>query len=143
MRLLLAAAASIGLSACAGDNAVAEQDQAAGGASPCPVISSSDWRAWIDAEPGGDGPKLYITGAAEMPTPGYAYSWRVGAADRMNPPGQHMHLDFTAPDGMVAQVITPMSVRYEGDAAYPEYRKIVVHCGDDTLAEIDDVPVAQ
>jgi hypothetical protein len=130
------------LTACAADTAPPQNGEPVA-AKPCPVIGGGDWNAWVDAEPGSDGPKLYITGTAEMPTPGYAYSWRVGAADRMMPPGQHMHLEFEAPDGVVAQVITPMEIRYEGKATYPEYRKVVVHCGEKTLAEIDQIMVAE
>lgn len=114
----------------------------------CPVIDSRDWTAWVDAEPGPelgqrDAPTLHIRGTVDLPTPGYAYDWRVGLADRALPPGQHMHLDFTAPDGMVTQVVTPMQVAYEGEATYAEYRMILVKCGGDVLAEITDVPVAQ
>ncbi len=109
----------------------------------CPVIDSREWAAWVDAEPGPGAPTLHIRGTADLPTPGYDYAWRVGIADRAMPPGQHMHLDFTAPDGMVAQVVTPVEVAYEGEATYKEYRMIRVKCGDETLAEIADVPVAQ
>jgi len=109
----------------------------------CPVIGSRDWTAWIDAEPGPDAPTLHIRGTVDLPTPGYAYDWRVGLADRALPPGQHMHLDFTAPDGMVTQVITSADVAYKGEATYTEYRMILVKCGGEVLAEITDVPVAQ
>lgn len=109
----------------------------------CPVIDSRDWHAWVDAEPGPDAPTLHIRGAVDLPTPGYEYHWRVGIADRALPPGQHMHLDFTAPDGVVAQVVTPMEVAYQGEAAFDEYRMILVKCGGERLAEILDVPVAR
>jgi len=107
---------------------------------PCPVRFGADWDAWVDAQPPGP-PTLIVTGQALAPTPGYEASWRVGAADRMMPPGQHLHLEFTPPDGVVAQVITEMDVRYEGDAAYPEYRAVYVHCGDDVSMEISPVTV--
>ncbi len=109
----------------------------------CPVIGSRDWTAWVDAEPGPDAPTLHIRGTVDLPTPGYDYAWRVGIADRAYPPGQHMHLDFTAPDGVVAQVVTPVEVAYEGEATYKEYRMIRVKCGREKLTEITDVPVAQ
>ena len=67
----------------------------------------------------------------------------MGIADRAMPPGQHVHLDFAAPDGVVAQVITTQEVAYEGEAVYDAYRVITVHCGDKTLAEIADIPTAQ
>ena len=108
----------------------------------CPVIDSSSWTAWVDAEPGPDAPTLHVRGTVVLPTPGYDYAWRVGIADRALPPGQHMHLEFTPPDGPVAQVITTADVAYAGEAAYPEYRAIIIRCGDEKLAEIPDVPIA-
>ena len=108
----------------------------------CPVIESRNWTAWVDAEPPGPA-RLHIRGEVDMPTPGYKASWREGIADRAMPPGVHFHLDFAAPDGMVAQVITTDEVAYEGEATYPAYRVIYVHCGDEKLAEIGEVPIAQ
>lgn len=119
-------------------------DEGASNAAPvaeCPVLDSRDWSAWVDAEPG-TAPTLHIRGEADMPTPGYAYVWRVGAADRMMPPGQHIHIDFAAPEGVVAQVVTPTQIVYEGEATYPQYRQIIVHCGDQALATITEIPVA-
>lgn len=138
--------ASLLLVACNADGEGAPGEGSYGekpGTADCPVIDSRDWAAWIDAEPGPDAPSLHIRGIVDLPTPGYGHRWRVGLADRALPPGQHMHLDFTTPDGMVAQVITSTEVAYEGEATYPEYRMILVKCGGDVLAEITDVPVAQ
>ena len=109
----------------------------------CPVIASTDWHAWVDAEPGPDDPTLHIRGTVDLPTPGYDYTWRKGIADRAYPPGQHMHLEFTAPDGPVAQVVTTMDVAYQGEADFDAYRMILVKCGEKRLAEILEVPVAQ
>ncbi len=110
-------------------------------AEKCPVIDSRNWTAWIDAEPPGPA-RLHIRGEVDLPTPGYEASWRVGIADRAMPPGVHFHLDFSAPEGMVTQVVTTESVAYEDEAAYPAYRVIYVHCGEETLAEITDIPTA-
>ncbi len=136
------------LAACARDGAETENpangDPVKGdpsSATDCPVISSHSWSAWIDAEPP-EPARLHIRGEAVLPTPGYTASWRIGAADRMIPPGQHMHLSFAAPDAVVTQVITTENVAYEGEATYPEYRVIYVHCGDAQLAEISDITTA-
>lgn len=111
--------------------------------SSCPVIDSRDWAAWVNAMPGPDAVRtLIVTGEVDMPTPGYSIDITLGPADRMMPPGQYLDLSVTPPDGMVAQVVTPMPVRFETPAVYPEYRKIVVRCGGTLLAEITDVPVA-
>lgn len=135
------------LAACAKDGGApggAANDNPAtddGAAQECPVIRSDNWSAWIDAMPPGPS-RLHIRGDAVLPTPGYTASWRVGAADRMMPPGQHMHLSFEAPDGVVIQVITTENIAYEGEATYPEYRVIYVHCGGAQLAEITEIPTA-
>ena len=109
----------------------------------CPVIDSRDWAAWINAMPGPDAePTLIVTGEIDLPTPDYTIEITLGPADRMMPPGQYLDLAASAPDGMVAQVVTPTPVRFETRAVYPEYRKVVVRCGDTLLAEITDVPTA-
>lgn len=137
--LLLAACAKDGG---ANDNAEPTQNGDVSASDDCPVIGSQNWTAWIDAQPPGPA-RLHIRGETVLPTPGYTASWRVGAADRMMPPGQHMHLSFTAPGGIVAQVLTTEEVGFEGDATYPEYRVIFVQCGDRQLAEITEIPIAQ
>lgn len=119
-------------------------DEADVAADSCPVYDSRNWGAWLDVMPGPNAtPKLHITGEVDLPTPGYTAQWTAGPADRANPPAQHFDLSFTPPDGMVTQVITPMAVKYEGDAAYASYRAIIVSCGDEVLAEITDIGEVQ
>ena len=116
-------------------------DKGAPGANYCPVQFTGEWSAWVDAMP--PGPKtLNVSGQVVAPTPGYEASWREGFADRGMPPGQHFYLEFTPPSGFVPQVLTTIDVTYRGDAAYPEYRAVIVHCGDDTVTEISPVPTA-
>ena len=137
MRRILAGTLLLGGVACATEAV----DAPAADSGRCPVVFAGEWRAWVDAEP--PGPRiLHISGQITAPTPGYSISWRFGATDRANPPGQHVHLEVTPPSGMVAQVITTEDVHYSGEAAYPEYRSIHVHCGDYARMEITPVPVA-
>lgn len=111
-----------------------DDDTAAVDATPdCPVIDSRDWTARIE------GDVLRVSGEIDLPTPGYAVSWKEGPADRRMPPAQHLLLELAAPEGMVAQVIDTVSVEYEGAATYPEYRSILVRCGDQVLAAIVDI----
>lgn len=136
----------IGLAVALGGATVACAQTGGGGAQApadeCPIMESRDWRAWVDAEPGG--PRmLRVEGEVDMPTPGYRAVWRVGPADRRLPPAQHLILDLTPPLGLSLQVITPTRLSYAGEAVYPAYRAIVVRCGDRVLAEIDEVPEAQ
>lgn len=114
------------------------------GQDACPVLESHDWRAWVNAQPGPDASAtLIVEGNVVMPTPGYAFSWEEGMADRSAIPMQRLHLAVSPPDGMVAQVITTEAVRYEGPAIAQNYRAVVVMCGDEQLVEIADVTTAQ
>lgn len=107
---------------------------------PCLAIASRSWSAWLDAMPGGGGTRLNISGEVDLPSPGYKVSWIEGPADRAMPPGQRFMLVLTPPVGMVAQVITPTTVKYEGRATYPAYRSIIIICGDKALTTITDIP---
>ena len=110
----------------------------------CPVIDSRNWHAWIDAMPGPDSnPALHVSGEVDMPTPGYRFEWREGAADRSATPVQRLMLTATPPDGMVAQVITTEPVRYDGPAIAKLYRGILVMCGGSVLADLPDVSIAE
>lgn len=107
---------------------------------PCPVISSSDWRAWLDRMPGAPSLSLNIMGKIELPTPGFKVEWSVGALDRRNPPAQHLLLKVTPPTGMVAQVLVSDELSWTTDALASNYRAIHIHCGDKTLATITEIP---
>ena len=110
----------------------------------CPVISSRNWHAWIDAMPGiGAGPTLHVTGEVELPTPGYTISWREGPLDRRSPPTQHLDLVLEAPTGIVVQVLTTATAHYRARALARSYRSIRIGCGSQTLAIIDDVTTVQ
>lgn len=106
---------------------------------PCPAIASRNWSAWLSAMPGGGDVRLTISGEVDLPTPGFKVSWTEGPADRAMPPSQRFSLALTPPEGMVAQVITPTTVKYEGKATYPAYRSIIVRCGNKVLATIADI----
>lgn len=149
MKRLSILMSSAALAACAADTTTdtkaGSNEAAVESPDSCPVLDSRDWRAWIDAMPSVDGgkPQLIITGEADLPTPGYAYDWIEGPADRAMPPGQRFELVFTPPDGMVAQVISTEEIRYQADAAYDAYRVIYVSCGDQQLTEITTIITAQ
>ncbi|MEX6634167.1 hypothetical protein [Hyphococcus lacteus] len=110
----------------------------------CPVIASRDWQAWINAMPGPDAVRsLNVTGEIDLPTPGYEIEVIAGAADRSAIPTQRIILKATPPSGMVTQVVTPETVTYSGPVIAQQYRSIMVLCGDQMIAEITDIPVAQ
>lgn len=106
-------------------------------AAPCPVLDSRNWTAWT--APDGDGHRLTVAGEVDMPTPGYAISWRDGPADRAMPPGLRLHLDAAAPADLVMQVVTPTPVSYSTKADGARYRVVTVLCGGEAIAEIAEV----
>jgi hypothetical protein len=123
-----------------GETIVAEtEDAVAANPSPdtCPVLDSRNWTAWT--APDGAGHMLTIEGEVDMPTPGYALSWREGPADRAMPPGLRVHLDAAPPADLVMQVVTPTPVSYTLKGANPAYRVVYVLCGGEPIGEIADV----
>lgn len=156
--VMVAGAALVALAACAQESESTQSPAADGEAatdaeepatasdesSACPVLDSRNWTAWVNAMPGPDAkPTLHVTGDVDMPTPGYAFEWREGMADRSAMPVQRLMLTATPPDGMVAQVLTTETVSYEGPALTTTYGGVIVMCGGEPLAEITDVTVAQ
>ena len=110
----------------------------------CPVLDSRNWSAWVNAMPGPDAKlTLHVTGEIDLPTPGYEVSWEEGMADRSMTPVQRLILTATPPDGMVAQVVTAETVAYEGPALVKTYKGVIVMCGGEPLAEINDVTIAE
>lgn len=135
---LLASVAAACSAADTGGAAPGEAPQAAA----CPVLESRAWTAWINAMPG-QGPgaqrRLHIQGEVDLPTPGYTVSWRLGPADRRQPPAQLVDIAFKAPDGPVAQVIATEALAFETEAVYPAYRALKIRCGETLLAEITEI----
>lgn len=109
-------------------------------ATACPVIESKAWAAWVNAMPGpGATRELFVTGEVVLPMPGYHIALTAGATDK----SATLILNVTPPSGMVAQVLTTESVRYQGPAISMQYRGVRIMCGGKMLTEITDVPVAQ
>ena len=111
----------------------------------CPVIESRDWSAWIDAMPSVPprGSVLHVVGEVVLPTPGYQATLTAGAADRSARPIQQLILTLTPPTGMVAQVLTPVAVRYDGPAISMQYGGLRIMCGGTLLTQLDNVLVAR
>ncbi|WP_372520162.1 hypothetical protein [Alteriqipengyuania sp.] len=134
----IAVAASLALTACTTYPEEEEPETASCG------YDSRNWQATIDRMPGpGAQPMLHITGEVDMPTPGYTVRLVAGPADRMMPPGLHFRFESERPDGIVPQVIAPTKVEYREQTPYSEIRRIIIGCGDETLATISPVPVVQ
>ena len=121
-----------------GWRAISQTDGAVAGAVVCPVIGSRNWRAWVDPE-AADGPRLHVSGEVDLPTPGYRIEWRLGPADRAQPPAQAVELIATPPSGMAIQMIATETVAFEGRAISTTYRAVRVVCAGVVVAEIDDI----
>jgi len=148
MRLqFFAAAAAFALAACAPP--VAEESaetappaaiaEAQPEAANCAVRDSRNWTAHINALPDPDAQRiLTVNGEVDLPTPGYTITLREGPADRSAQPVQQFALETYAPDGMVAQVITPVQISYSGPAL-GAYSRIDIMCNGAAIATISDV----
>jgi hypothetical protein len=147
---LLMACALAALAACGQTSATTDPTPApapvaeAPTASACAVIANRNWTAHINAMPGpGAQRTLIVTGEIDLPTPGYTATLDLGPADRSAIPVQQLVVNTTAPTGIVAQVVTPYPLRYEGPAIAQQYRAVRIMCGGQQLAEITDIVIAQ
>jgi len=104
----------------------------------CPIISSSNWSAQIETSEQGRS-MLAIKGDIELPSPGYSVVLEPGIADKSATPSQHFNLKAKQLDGMYIQMITPMTLEHSAPAIAKQYRSIVIHCGDQIIASIDNV----
>ncbi len=106
----------------------------------CAVASSSNWQAWLNRMPGPDEPKLHVSGDIELAEPGLTASFSLGPLDRRRPPSQRILMTVQKSDGVA-------DVRKNISAAFPalaeSYRSIVIVCGNDEVATITEIEVAQ
>lgn len=141
--------ALVALAACGQTNATTDPTPAptpvveAPNTSACAVIANRNWTAHINAMPGPNAQRtLIVSGEVDLPTPGYTVTIDLGPADRSAIPVQQLIVNTTAPTGIVAQVVTPTPVRYEGAAIAQQYRAVRIMCGGQQLAEITDIVTA-
>lgn len=112
-------------------------------AETCAIRESRDWEAWVNRMPGPDAtPSIHVAGKVDVPTGGYSFDWEVGPMDRSMTPALKLKLIPMKPDGMATMAITTEDVHYTGPLAGTAYRSITVTCGDETLAEITEIPDA-
>lgn len=130
------AAAPVLLAGCA--TAPAQPSQALA----CPIVGSSDWRAWINAMPGPNaGPRLIVTGKVTAPTGGYTYAWRDLRVMESSPVQIVADLEALPPEGPATQAVTTSDVRGEWSAT-PPVGSVTVTCGERVLARISPVETA-
>ena len=115
---------------------------APGGSSACPIVSSSDWQAWVNAMPGPNAkPTLIVTGKVEVATGGYRFSWPDLRVMESYPVQIVAELAPIVPTGYVTEAHVTHDVRGEWPMS-PPVGAFTVRCGDKILARISPVPTA-
>lgn len=109
----------------------------------CPILSASDWVAFVNAMPGpGARPKLIVTGKILVPTGGYRVQFSDMRVAESYPVQIFLDVEVTPPSGPTTQAVTDLDVRGEWPMA-PPVGSVSVRCGNRTLARIANVEVAQ
>ena len=123
---------------------VEKAEEAAPVAEACDVLEGRDWEAWINKMPGpGATPTIHVVGKVDVRTSGYTFEWKEGPMDRSAMPALRLKLVTIPPAEMAMQVITTEQVTYQAPAIATGYSKVIVGCGDATLAEITEIPEVQ
>ncbi|MFT6408398.1 MAG: hypothetical protein ACJAQ6_001816 [Arenicella sp.] len=104
----------------------------------CPIVSSQNWSAKIASSDPGK-PILSINGDIELPNPGYSVVLEQGIADRSATPSQHFDLRTERLTGFYIQAITAMTLEHSSVAIAKHYHSIVIHCGEQIIATIENV----
>lgn len=109
----------------------------------CPIVSSSDWAAWINAMPGPDArPTLIVTGKVTVPTGGYRFVWRDMRVMESYPVQIAVELEAVPPAGGATRAIVTHDVRGQWPMN-PPVGSVTVRCGGQALARISPVETAR
>ena len=108
----------------------------------CPIISSSDWAAWVNAMPGPNArPTLIVTGKAIVPTGGYRFQWSAPLVAESHPVQVTVELKPVPPSGMATQAIVTHEIRGEWPSEH-QVGSVRIVCGGRQLAAISPVETA-
>lgn len=130
-----AAAAALALSSCA---AVPAAPPPAGS---CPIASSSDWAAWVNAMPGPNArPTLIVTGTVTAPAD-WDFVWRDARVMESYPVQIAISLEPLIPQTGRTAPLAARQLRHEM-AVSPPVGSVTVHCGGRVLARISPVETA-
>ncbi|MEO7188691.1 MAG: hypothetical protein ABIW58_09850 [Sphingomicrobium sp.] len=111
-------------------------------ATSCPIVQSSDWRAWVNAMPGpGSAPTLIVTGKVVVPTGGYRIDWGQPLVMESYPVQVRVELIPTRSQGRFTQALVTKEVRGEWPMREP-VGALTITCGPKTLARIAPVETA-
>lgn len=112
-------------------------------AEACPIASSANWKAWVNAMPGpGASPKLIAEGQVTAPTGGYTFAWRDLRVMESNPVQAVADLEALPPDGPATQALETHDLRGEWPID-PPVGSLTITCGNRTLARIAPVETAR
>ena len=113
--------------------------QPVGPTADCPISSSSDWTAWVNAMPGPQArPTLIVIGKVVVPSGGYRVTLVPGPVMEIHPPIQQVEVRAVPPAREGPPIVETFEVRAEL-AALPEYGAVQVRCGSRTLASLSDI----
>ena len=120
--------------------------QAGPGASlelPCPIATSSNWQAHVNAMPGpNSGPRLIVTGKIITASPGYRLEFDGKLQIRRGYPAQAFAtLVVTPPAVGVPQALYSQEIRWEWPMREP-IGSVEIRCGSETLATISPIQSA-
>ena len=133
-KLLLSAAALLTAGGC--------QTTAGQAPTACPIVSSSDWQAWVNAMPGPNAqPKLIATGKVVLPTGGYSFRWGEARIMESYPVQVSVELIPVPPAGPATQALATHEVRGEWPMS-PPVGSLAITCGGKALARISPVETA-
>ena len=108
----------------------------------CPVVSSSQWNAWVNAMPGPNAqPRLIATGKVTVPTGGYTFRWGGPRVMESYPVQVSVELIPVPPGGPATQALTTHDVRGEWPMS-PPVGSLTVTCGDKVLGRVSPVETA-
>ncbi len=108
---------------------------------PCPVYTTSDWRAWIDAMRGPRPRQLVVAGQIVVRTGGYRAALELGPVREIDPPVQEVLLRVTPPSGPATQAMTGIEVSGRFPAL-DRYGAVIVRCASEVVAEIAPIETA-
>ena len=110
-----------------------------GPAPACSIAGSREWTASISTIPGSPTPTLYVSGKVLTATGGYKIEFEPYLQLAESYPAQAFAtLRVTPPSQPTVQVVMTHNVRWQWPVHQPIGR-VVVRCGDQTLAEIAPV----
>lgn len=109
----------------------------------CPILSSSDWNAWVNAMPGPNmQPKLIATGKVTVPTGGYSFRWGEPRVMESYPVQVSVELIPIPPAGPATQALVTHDVRGEWPMQ-PPVGSFSVTCGGRVLGNVSPVETAR